>query len=98
VQNRVQALSPDAQVRFASFQRHRRSFLPKILQGEMSISLPEQETTPPGFETDIQDKSSDKDKLKDPETSSVVLDDVPESVEGTASKELGSPITTLTPL
>jgi hypothetical protein len=26
-----------------------------------------QEETPPGFETDTQDKSSDKDKLKDPE-------------------------------
>jgi hypothetical protein len=121
VQNRVQALSPDAQVGFASFQRHRRSCLPKILQGEMSTSLPEQETTPPGFETDIQDKSSDKDKLKDPEippqntegsqtkepetekgkgieTSPIVLDDIPENVGGTTSKELGSPITALTPL
>jgi hypothetical protein len=29
--------------------------------------LPEQEETPPGFETDTQSKSSDRDKLKDPE-------------------------------
>jgi hypothetical protein len=87
----------------------------------MSTSLPEQETTPPGFETDIQDKSSDKNKLKDPEippqntegsqtkepetgkgkgreTSPIVLDDIPENVGGTASKEIGSPITALTPL
>jgi hypothetical protein len=121
VQSRVQTLSPDAQVGLASFQRHRQSCLPKILQGEMSTSLPEQETTPLGFETDIQDKSSDKDKLKDPkvppqntegsqtkepeigkgkgwETSPIVLDDIPENVGGTVSKELGSPITALTPL
>jgi hypothetical protein len=87
----------------------------------MSTSLPEQETTPPGFETDIQDKSSDKDKLKDLqippqntegsqtkepetekgkgiETSPIVLDDIPENVGGTTSKEIGSPITALTPL
>jgi hypothetical protein len=121
VQSRVKTLSPDAQVGFASFQRNRRCCLPKILQGEMSTSLPEQETIPPGFETIIQDKSSDKDKLKDLEippqntegsqtkepetekgkgieTSPIVLDDIPENVGGTASKELGSPITALTPL
>jgi hypothetical protein len=121
VQNRVQALSPNSQVGFSSFQRHRRSCLPKILQGEISTSLPEQEETPPGFETDTQDKSSDKDKLKDPElppqniegsqikepgtekgkgleTSPIILDDIPEKIGGTASKEIGSPITTLTPL
>ena len=60
-------MSPDAQVGFASFQRNRRQCLPKILQGEMLTSSPEQETIPPGFETIIQDKSSDKDKLKDSE-------------------------------
>jgi hypothetical protein len=121
VQDRVQALSPDSQVGFASFQRHRRSCLPKILQGEISTSLPEQEETPPGFETDTQDKSNDKDKLKDSEippqntegsqikepgtekgkgleTSPIILDDIPEKIGGTASKELGSPITALTPL
>ena len=87
----------------------------------MSTSLPEQEETPPGFETDTQDKSSDKDKLKDPEispqntegshikepgtekgkgleTSPIILDDILEKIGGTASKELGSPITVLTPL
>jgi hypothetical protein len=121
VQSRVQTLSPDAQVGFASFQRNRRQCLPKILQGEMSTSSPEQETIPPGFETIIQDKSSDKDKLKNPEippqntessqtkesqtekgkgieTSPIILDDIPENVGGTVSKELGSPITALTPL
>jgi hypothetical protein len=83
--------------------------------------LQEQEETPPGFEIDTQDKSSDKDKLKDSEippqniegsqikelgiekgkgleTSPITLDDIPEKIGGTASKELGSPITTLTPL
>jgi hypothetical protein len=70
VQSRVQTLSPDAQVGFASFQRNRRQCLPKILQGEMSTSTQEQETTPPGFETIIQYDSSDKDKLKDSENPS----------------------------
>ena len=87
----------------------------------MSNSLPEQETIPPGFETIIQDKSSDKDNFKyleippqntegsqtkEPETekgkgietSPIVLDHIPENVGGIASKELGSPITALTPL
>jgi hypothetical protein len=67
VQSRLQTLSPDAQVGFASFQRNRRQCLPKILQGEMSTSVQEQETTPPGFETIIQYNSSDKYKLKDSE-------------------------------
>jgi hypothetical protein len=87
----------------------------------MSTSSPEQETIPPGFETIIQDKLSDKDKLKDSEiplqntessqtkesqtekgkgieTSPIILDDIPENVGGTVSKELGSPTTALTPL
>jgi hypothetical protein len=87
----------------------------------MSTSLPEQEETPTGFETDTQAKSSDKDKLKNLEippqntegsqikepgtkkgrgleTSPIILDDIPEKIGGTASKELGSPITALTPL
>jgi hypothetical protein len=87
----------------------------------MSTSLPEQEETPPGFETDTHDKSSDKYKLKDLEippqntegsqikepgtekgkgleTSPIILDDIPEKIGGTVSKELGSPITSLTPL
>jgi hypothetical protein len=121
VQNKVQALPPDSQAGFTSFQRHRRSCLPKILQGEISTSLPEQEETPPGFETDTQDKSNDKDKLKDSEipsqntegshikepgtekgkgleTSPIILDDIPENIGGTSSKELGIPITALTPL
>ena len=54
--------------------------MPKILQGEMSTSLPKQETTPPGFETDIQNKSSDKDKLKNPEIP-------PQNTEGSETKE-----------
>ena len=41
VLNRVQALSPDLQTGFMSFQSHRRSCLPKILQGESTIPPPE---------------------------------------------------------
>jgi hypothetical protein len=121
VQSRVQTLSPDAQVGFASFQRNRRQCLPKILQGEMPTSEKEQEIIPPGFETIIQYDTSDKGKLKDSEippqntessqiketqtekgkgaeTNPINLDDIPETVGGTASQELGSPITALTPL
>jgi hypothetical protein len=121
VQSRVQTLSPDAQVGFASFQRNRRQCLPKILQGEISTSEHVPETIPPGFETIIQYDASGKDKSKDSEappqntedsqvkeahtekgkgvqTNPIDLDDIPETVGGTASKELGSPITALTPL
>jgi hypothetical protein len=121
VLNRVQALPPDSQAGFASFQSHRRSCLPKILQGEISTPLPEQEETPPGFETNTQGKANDKgnlknteipsqdvegsqtkesgmDKGKEPETIPEIIKNVPEKIGGTASKELGSPITSLTPL
>ena len=114
-------MSPDAQVGFALFQRNRRQCLPKILQGEVSISEQEIETIPPGFETIIQYDTSDKGKLKDSEmppediessqnkeiqtekgkgeeTNPIHLNDIPETVGGTASRELGSPITVLTPL
>jgi hypothetical protein len=80
VQSRVQTLSPDAQVGFASFQRNRRQCLPKILQGEMSASAQEQEIMPPGFETIIQYDSSDKDKLKDSENPS-------QNTEGSQTRE-----------
>ena len=62
VLNRVQALPPDSQIGFASFQSHRRSCLPKILQGEATTPPPEQEGPPPGFETHVQEKSNTKGK------------------------------------
>jgi hypothetical protein len=43
VQSRVQKLLPDQQSGFLSFQKHRRTSLPKILQGESKISFPSQE-------------------------------------------------------
>jgi hypothetical protein len=121
VLNRVQALPPDSQAGFASFQSHRRSCLPKILQGEISTPSPEQEETPPGFETNTQGKANDKGKLKnteipsqdaegsqtkesgmdkgkEPETIPEIMKNVPEKIGGTTSTELGSPITSLTPL
>jgi hypothetical protein len=119
VLNRVQTLSPDAQVGFASFQRNRRQCLPKILQGEMSTSGHESETIPPGFGTATQQKVINTDKAKDSEVppqntkesqsketqkgkgiqaNPIHSDDIPETVGGTASQELGSPIASLTPL
>ena len=38
------------------------------------------------------------DKGKEPETIPEIMKNVPEKIGGTASKELGSPITSLTPL
>jgi hypothetical protein len=114
-------MPPDSQTGFASFQSHRRKCLPKSLQGEISTSPPEQEETPPGFETDTQDQIYIKGKEKDSEippqntegsqtkelgiekgkgleTNPIILDDVSEKIGGTSSTELGSPITSLTPL
>jgi hypothetical protein len=119
VRSKVQALSPDAQVGFASFQRNRKQCLPKILQGETSTSEHDSESIPPGFETITQYDESDKDKSKNPEappqntenpqskeahtgkgkqTNPTDLYDFPETVGGTSSTALGSPIAALTPL
>jgi hypothetical protein len=121
VLNIVQALTPDSQVGFTSFQSHRRSFLPKILHGEILTQLLEQEKTPPGFEANTQGKPNDKGKLKDieipsqdvegsqtkesemnkgkePEKITEIMKNVPEKIGGTDSTDLGSPITSLTPL
>jgi hypothetical protein len=49
VLNRVRALSPDLHTSFMSFQSHRRSCLPNILQGESTTPPSEQEGPPPGF-------------------------------------------------
>jgi hypothetical protein len=80
VQSKVQTLSPDVQVGFASFQRNRRQCLPKILQGEISTSEHESESIPPGFETIIQYDASSKDKPKDSEA-------LPQNTEDPQSKE-----------
>jgi hypothetical protein len=114
-------LPPDSHNGFTSFQSHRRSCLPKILQGEISTPSLEQEESPLGFETNTQGKTNDKGKLKnteipsqyaegsqtkesgmdkgkEPETIPEIMKNVPEKIGGTTSTELGSPITSLTPL
>jgi hypothetical protein len=120
VQDRVQTLSPDAQVGFVTFQRNRRQCLPKVLQGETSASGHKSETSPPGFEKtmqqasgtdkpkdseappqnteDTQNKGTQTEKGKEVQATVINLDDFPETVGGTASTELGSPISALTPL
>jgi hypothetical protein len=45
----VHALSPDFWTSFLTFQRHRRSGLPKVLWGESTTPPPTQENTPLGF-------------------------------------------------
>jgi hypothetical protein len=58
VLQRVQALSSGLQISFQTFQRHRQSGLPKVLQGE-AIALPqEQGDAPPGFRQEAQDKAN----------------------------------------
>jgi hypothetical protein len=82
VLNRFQALPPDSQTGFTSFQSHKRSCLPKILQGEISTPSPEQQEPPPGFETNIQDKANNKGKLKNTEIPS-------QDTKGSQTKETG---------
>jgi hypothetical protein len=78
VQERVQTLSPDAQVGFVTFQRNRRQCLPKVLRGEASTSGPESETFPPDFEKTMQ-QASGTDKAKDSEAP-------PQNTEDTQNK------------
>jgi hypothetical protein len=76
VLERVQTLSSDLQVSFRTFQKHRRSGLPQVLQGE-EITLPqeqesvppgfEQESVPPGFEQEAQKKGNPEKALQDAE-------------------------------
>ena len=53
---------------------------------------------PPQNTESSQTKESQIEKGKEIETSPIDLDDIPKNVGGTASQELGSPITALTPL
>jgi hypothetical protein len=74
VLNRVRASSPNLQTSFMSFQSHRRSCLPKILQGESTTPPPELEGPPPGFEIDVQDKANTKGIMKETEMPSQELE------------------------
>jgi hypothetical protein len=65
VQDKVQTLPPDQQASFLTFQRHRRSSFPKILQGELTITPPEQVSIPPGFEPKFSDKQTTEEFPKD---------------------------------
>jgi hypothetical protein len=132
VLDKVQTLSPDLQTNFLTFQRHRRSGFPKVLQGESTTPPPAQESTPPGFGSEVQDKENTEENPKETETSSqkeevpqtenpgsetekgsetppkssksippsssTIHTDIPKTTGETKSTELGSPITSLTPL
>jgi hypothetical protein len=70
VLERVQILPSDLQASFQTFQKHRQSGLPKVLQGE-AITLPqEQEDTPPGFGQEAQDKVNPEEFPQETERSS----------------------------
>jgi hypothetical protein len=70
VLERVHTLLSDLQASFQTFQKHRRSGLPKLLQGEAIILPQEQEDTPPGFGQEAQDKVNPKEFPQDTERSS----------------------------
>ena len=69
VLDRGQTLSPDLQTSFLTFQRHRKSGLPKVLQGESTTPPPTQENTPLGFRKEVQDKSNTKENPSETKTS-----------------------------
>jgi hypothetical protein len=70
VLERVQTLSSDLQASFQTFQKHRWSGLPKVLQGE-AITLPQrQEDTPPGLRQETQDKVNPEEIPQETERSS----------------------------
>jgi hypothetical protein len=56
VLDKVHKLPSDLQTSFQTFQRHRRSGFPKVLQGEETTPTPKQENTPLGFRQETQDK------------------------------------------
>jgi hypothetical protein len=86
VLNRVRALSPDLQTGFMSFQSHRRSCLPKILQGEFTTPPPEQEGPPLGFETELQDTTAAKGNMKEIEIPSQETE-VPQTKKSESRKD-----------
>jgi hypothetical protein len=55
------------QASFRTFQKHRRSGLPKVLQGDAIILPQEQENIPPGFEQEAQEKGNPKKVPQDTE-------------------------------
>ena len=68
--DRVQALPPDLQANFLSFQKHIRDGLPKILQGESTNPPSKQESIPPSFELKPLDKRTTEGNLKNSEVPS----------------------------
>jgi hypothetical protein len=92
VLNMVHAMSPDSQVGLRSFQSHRQSCLPKSLQGESMTPPPEKEGPSLGFETNVQDKTNTKGKMKEGEMPSQETE-VPQTEKSEAGKgkELETP-------
>jgi hypothetical protein len=70
VLDRAQTLSSNLETKLLTFQRHRRSNFPKVLQGEATTSLLEQENIPPGFLQKAQDKEDTEENPQGEEGSS----------------------------
>jgi hypothetical protein len=76
--DRVQALSLELQTIFLTFQKHRRSGLPKTLQGESTTPPPVQESIPLDFGSEARDKG--------------MVEENPKKVEAPSQKEKSSQI------
>jgi hypothetical protein len=74
VLDRVQTLSPNQQASFFTLQRHRRSGLPKIIQGESIITPPKQGSIPTGFEPKSLGKHTTEESPNNLEVSSQGLE------------------------
>jgi hypothetical protein len=102
---RIQTLAPDERADVLKFQEHRRSCLPAVLQGEgPSISEAKQKEAKGSKDaTPDQGKHQDEgEQTKSPETEIKTPDppkkQSPVATTGKSAKQVGEPITSVTPL
>jgi hypothetical protein len=94
--DRFQALSPDLQTNFLTFQKHRRSGLPKMLQEESTTPPPVQEGIPPGFGSEAQDKGTAEENPKKTEASSQ-KEEAPQTETPPKSSQMTPPLSSTIP-
>jgi hypothetical protein len=105
VLGRIQALSPEEMVDFFKFQEHRRSCLPPVLQGKNPPTTVTQQTEAKGSKDSGPDQEEHQEKKKQtggPKQEAEIPNppSKPASVvtPGKSSKQIGSPIVSVTPL
>jgi hypothetical protein len=100
VLSQVQALLPGDMVNFYKFQEHRRSCLPKVLQDRNSQPSGTQQAEDKSSTCVNPSKQETQDKTEETEISNQE-EEIPNQEEGnpeTVTKEIGSPIASITPL